>query len=185
MHLSNILGCNANLSWRVVAQQVNDLTRTVSVEDTFKVLSERLLRHLCITSEVNVFSQTSLLPEYGHRASDLHMTYQEALSDNHDLLSLAEVCYIALVIDTTGIVASTSSIPHATRNKRHLHVQAVNFAVHLTKVPLNQRCKPSDIDFLPEEVAVQCQVPEVLMIASNQLERVSALLLRPGDASLP
>ena len=65
------------------------------------------------------------------------MTYQEALSDHHDLLSLAEVCYIALVINTSGIVASTSSVPHATRNKRHLHVQAVDFAVHLTKVPLN------------------------------------------------
>lgn len=133
---------------------------------------------------MHILRQATLLPEYRHRASDLHVTDQETRGYDHDLFSLAAVGHVALVVDAASIVASTCTLPHATRNERQLSVDTANKAIDLTKIALDEWSKPSHIDLLINEVFIQIQVPKVLVIASNQLERVRALLLHPGDAPL-
>ena len=182
--LADVLGRDAHFAWSVVSEQVDDLARPVVVQYILEMESERLLRHLGIPSQEDILSQTALLPEDGHRSPNLHMADQETARDDHDLLSLAEVRHIAHVIDASSVVSCASAVPHSARNQRQLHLYPVQRASSLCKVALDERREPATVDLLPDKVAIERQIPEVLMIACNQLQWVRALLLHPSHSTL-
>lgn len=64
--VSDVLCRNAHLSRRVVAQQVNDITRPIGVHNVVEMQSKRLLGHLGVSRKVHFLGQTSLLPEDRH-----------------------------------------------------------------------------------------------------------------------
>ena len=66
VHLSDILSCNAHLSRNVIPEQVDDVTRTIGVENSLEMQSEWLFSHLSVPSEINLLSKASLLPEDRH-----------------------------------------------------------------------------------------------------------------------
>ena len=133
------------------------------------MLPERFLSHFRIPGQVDLLSQASLLPENGHGASDLHMRDQEALRNDHYLLSLAEIGHVALVVDTPGVVSGARTVPHAPGYKRNLHIDVVDQSSCLRKVALNQRSEPANVYFLPDEITIQSQVPEILVVTRYEL----------------
>ena len=145
---------------------------------------KRFLGHLWVSRQEYILSQASLLPKDGDGAPDLHMADEEASTDDHDLLSLTKVGNIAHVIDASGVVASARSIPHSARNESQLSLQPAQLPSCLRKVALYERCEPPAVDLLPDEVAIKCPIPEILVVASNQLERIRILLLHPGEVTL-
>lgn len=114
--LADVFSRDAHLTWCVVSEQVDDLARPVGVQYVLEMKSERLLSHLGIPSQENILSQAALLPEDGHRSPNLHMADEKTARYNHDLLSLAEVCHIAHVVDASRIVSCACAVPHSTRN---------------------------------------------------------------------
>ena len=182
--LPHVLCCDANFARRVVPEQVDDLAGAVGVKDVLEVQAEGLLGHLGVSSEEDVLSQAPLLPKDGHRAADLHMTDQEASSDDHDLLCLTKVGHIAHIIDTSRIVARSSAIPHSARNESQLSFNTVHGPRRLRKIALDQWCKPATVYLLPDEVPIEGQVPEVLLVAGNQLKWIRYFLLHPGQSAL-
>ena len=108
------------------------------------------------------------------------MTDQESALNYDDLLCLAEVGNIAHIIDASSVITGASSVPHSAGNQRDLSIDPVELSGRLGEIALDQRSEPSTIDLLPDEVAVQGPIPEVLMVASDQLERVCVLLLHPS-----
>ena len=112
------------------------------------------------------------------------MTDQESALNYDDLLCLAEVGNIAHIIDASSVITGASSVPHSAGNQRDLSIDPVELSGRLGEIALDQGSEPSTIDLLPDEVAIQGPIPEVLMVASDQLKRVSALLLHPGEAPL-
>ena len=112
------------------------------------------------------------------------MTYEVAITHDHDLLSLTAVGDIALVIDATGIVARPCPVPHPSRDQRQLRFKTVQIARCLGEVTLDQRSEPSDINLLPYKVPVEGEIPEVLVVASDEFQRLGALLLHPTQSSL-
>ena len=65
------------------------------------------------------------------------MTDQEAATHHQDLLSLAAVSHIALIVDASGVVASACSIPHPTRDKSDLTINAGELSASLREVTLH------------------------------------------------
>ena len=112
------------------------------------------------------------------------MADKEASSDDHDLLRLTKVGHIAHIIDTSRIVARSSPIPHSARNERQLCLNTVHGPRCLRKIALDQRCEPTTVYLLPDEVPIEGQVPKVLLVAGNQLERIRYFLLHPGQSAL-
>ena len=184
VNLPDILRSNSYFTRSIVPEQINDIAGAIVVQDCFEMLTERFLSHFWIPGQVNLLSQASLFPENWYRASYLHMRDEETLRYDHYLLCFAEIGNIALVINTPSIVPSARSMPHAPRDKRNLHIDVVDHSRSLRKVALNQRSEPADVNFLPDEVSVQGKVPEVLLVACNQLQRVRVLLLHPSYAPL-
>lgn len=64
--MSDVLCCNAHLSGRVIAQQINDVAWSIGVHDVIEMQSERLFGHLGVSSKVNFLGKTPLLPEDWH-----------------------------------------------------------------------------------------------------------------------
>ena len=184
VHLPNVLSCDAHFTRCVVPEQVDDLAWSVRVKDVLEVQSEGLLGHFGVSSEENVLSQAPLLPEDGYRPAYLHVTDQEAPSDDHDLLRLAKVGHVAHVIDASRVIARPGSIPHSARNQRQLGLNTVQRPRCLRKVTLNQRREPATVHLLPDKVSVERQVPEVLLVTGDQLERIRYFLLHPGQTAL-
>ena len=184
VNLPDILSSDPHLARSIIPEQVDDVARAIVVKDRFEVLPERFLSHFRIPGQVDLLSQASLLPENGHGASNLHMRDEEALCNDHYLLSLAEIGHVALVVDTPGVVSGACTVPHAPGYKRNLHIDVVDQSSCLREVALNQRSEPANVNFLPDEVSVQCQIPEVFLVARYQPQRVPVLLLHPGDAPL-
>ena len=185
IHLADVFSRDAHLTWSVVSEQVDDLARPVGVQYVLEMKSERLLSHLGIPSQENILSQAALLPEDGHRSPNLHMADEETARYDHDLLSLAEVRHIAHVVDASRVVSCACAVPHSTRNQRELGLDSVQRAGCLRKVALDERREPATVDLLPDEVAIERQIPKVLMIARNQLQWIRALLLHPSQSTLP
>ncbi len=113
------------------------------------------------------------------------MTDEISIAYNHDLLSLTAISHVALVIDASCIVTSASPLPHSPGDQRQLRFYAIDRPLCLREITLDKRGEPPHINLLPDEVSVQCQIPEVLMVTCNQFERVRAFLLHPSHATLP
>jgi len=184
MDVSDVLCCNAHLSGRVVAQQVDDVARSIGVHNVIEMQCERLFGHLSVSRQVYFLGKTPLLPEHWYRASDLNMTYEVAITHDHNLLSLTAVGDIALIVDSTGVVARSRPMPHPSRDQRQLGFKTIQIASSLGEVALDQRSEPSDIHLLPDKVSVKGKVPEVLVVAGDEFQRLSALLLHPAQSSL-
>ena len=112
------------------------------------------------------------------------MADQETARYDHDLLSLAEVRHVAHVVDASRVVSCAGAVPHSTRNQRELGLDSVQRTGCLCEVALDERREPAAVDLLPDEVAIERQIPEVLMIARNQLQWIRALLLHPRQSTL-
>ena len=153
--LSDEFRRDSNLSWCVISQQVDDLARSICVNNVLEVQSKRFLCHLWIPSEEYVLRQTSLLPEHWYGASNLDVRNQESATYYHDLFSFTKVGNVASVIDAPSVVPRARSVPHATRDQGELGIEPVDGALSLWKVSLDERCEPSAVDFLPDEIAIK------------------------------
>ena len=122
MNLPDKLSSDANLSCRVISEQVDDLAGSISVYNPFEVHPKWLLCHFRVPRQVHFLSQASLLPENWNRPSYLYVTYQEAATNDHDLFSLAEVGHVALVVNASCIVSGARAVPHTSRNEGQLEV---------------------------------------------------------------
>ena len=127
-----------------------------------------LFSHLSVPCQENILSEASLFPKDGHWASDLHVTDEVATSHYHDLLCLTEVGNVTLVVDASCIVPGACTIPHAPGDQSQLGLKSVDSSISLREIALDQRCEPSAVDFLPNEISVKRQIPEVCMVTGYQ-----------------
>ena len=72
------------------------------------------LIHFWGARQVDLLLEAALLPEDRHRTTDLHMADQLALANDQYLFFLYEIGHIALIIDATGVIARTCTIPFST-----------------------------------------------------------------------
>ena len=185
MDVPNVLCRDAHLLGSRVPEKVDVVARSIGIEDSLVMPSEGSFVHLRVARQINFLFEAALLPENRDRATNLHVADHLAIGNNQDLLFLAEIGDIALIIDATRIITSARTLPHPSRNQSQLRVHAANLPTCLLEVALNEWRKPANINILPDEVAIERQVPEVFLVASDQLERVRALRLDPVDATLP
>ena len=182
--LTNVLSRDSNFSRRVVPEQVDNLAGPVSVENVLKMEPERFLSHFRVPRQEDIFCKATLLPKDGNRAPDLHMTDQKAACNYHYLFSFAKVSDIAHIINASRIVARSGSIPHSAGNQSQLSLNPIQRPRRLRKGPLDQRRKPPTVNFLPDKVSIERQIPKILLVTGYQLEWISYLLLHPSESAL-
>ena len=118
-YLSNILCRYASLSLSCISKEIDNMARSIVVNDCTHMSIERQLCHLCIPCQFYILSKSSLLPEYGYTSSKLCMTKKKLIIDYNDLFCLASICYVSFVIYTSCIIPCTSSQVHTSRNQSH------------------------------------------------------------------
>ena len=129
--------------------------------------TKRPLIHFWGARQVDLLFEATLLPEDRYRTTDLHMADQLALANDQYLFFLYEIGHITLIIDTTGVIARTCTIPFSTGDQSELRIFLTNLTARLFKVALDQRSEPARVDLLPYKVAVKRQIPEIFMVTGD------------------
>lgn len=183
--LAQVLGGDSHFAVACYhAQQVDDVHRAIGVHNILKVDSKCLFIQCGRPCQSHIFFQTFLFPEHWNRTSDLNMTHEELAGDNHDLFGFALIANVARIVDATRIVSSAGSVVNSARHEGNRHVYVVDFAVCLREVSLNQGREPSAVNLLVDEVAVKRQVPKVLVVTGDKLQRICVLGLHPLKSAL-
>ena len=91
--------------------------------------------------------------------------------NNKNLFLLDLVCDVALIIDSSIDLLRTPLPVHASGDKRHLDLVAIDLSTDLAEVSLNQGREPFGIYVALDEVLIHRIIPEVVLVARQQGER--------------
>ena len=123
-------------------EQVDTKYISVDVVNFCKMFEKSWLIVLVIAVELYLGVYSWLFPEGWYWTSDLHMGKKKS-SCYYYLLSLAEIGCVALILNSSGVVASSAQPPSSPRYQIVLHLLALDIHLEVLDRALQQPDEPS------------------------------------------
>lgn len=101
-----------------------------------------------------------------------------------DLLCLTLIPHEAKVVNAPIDLLRARLLVHPPCNQSDLHTFTVNNRGFLAKVSLHKGRKPLRVDFISDEIRIECQVPKVILVTRDEFHGIFRVLLPPFKSSL-